>query len=84
MATRVKSSAPRSEMRTVTDGKRNYIVIRFWDDKNKNWEYQVFAEVVAKEAARDVAEHLGVSLPPSDKANVRTLWNILWNEKFKI
>lgn len=83
MATRVKSSKPRSEMRTVTDGKRNYIVIRFWDDKNTNWEYQVFAEVVAKEAVRDVARHVGVVLPSSDKTNVRKLWNLLWEEKFK-
>lgn len=81
MATRLKSSTPRSEMRTVTDGSSNYIVMRFWDDKNQNWEYHVYAEVVAKEAARDVAKYLGIELPPSDTHNVRQLWDILWKEK---
>ena len=61
MATRLKSSAPRSEMRTVSDGNSNFIVFRFWDDKNANWEYHVYAEVVAKEAARDVAKYLGLT-----------------------
>ena len=84
MATRVKSSAPRSEMRTVTDGNHNYIVMRFQDDKNKNWEYHVYAEVVAKEAARDIALHLGLELPSSDTHNVRQLWDIIWDKKFKI
>lgn len=80
MATRVKSSAPRSEIRTVTDGSSNYIVMRFWDDKNKNWEYHVYAEVVAKEAARDVASHLKIELPSSNTHNVRQLWDILWEK----
>lgn len=81
MATRVKSSAPRSEMRTISDGSSNYIVIRFWDDKNNNWEYHVYAEVVAKEAARDVAAFHGIQIPSSDTHNVRQLWDILWKEK---
>lgn len=84
MATRIKSSTPRSEMRTVSDGNSNYIVMRFWDDKNKNYEYHVYAEVVAKEAARDIAQHLDVQLLSSDTHNVRQLWDTLWNEKFKV
>ena len=83
MATRVKSSDPRSEMRTVRDGNSNYIVMRFWDDKNTNWEYHVYAEVVAKEAARDVASHFNIELPSSDTHNVRQLWDIIWEAKFK-
>ncbi len=82
MATRVKGSDPRSEMRTVRDADgHNYIVLRFWDNKNNNWEYHVYAEVVAKEAARDVAVQLGVTLPSSDTNNVRQLWDIIWDEK---
>jgi hypothetical protein len=81
MPIRVKSSSPRSEMRTMTDGSCNYIIIRFWDDKNNNWEYHVYAEVVAKEAARDVAAHYNIQLPSSDTHNVRQLWDLLWKEK---
>lgn len=83
MATRVKSSPQRSEIRTVRAGKSNFIVMRFWDDKNNNWEYQVFAEVVAKKIARDVASHFNIELPSSDTHNVRQLWDIIWEEKFK-
>lgn len=82
MATRVKSSSPRSEIKTVSDGSSNYIVMRFWDDKNNNYEYHVYAEVVAKEAARDIAAHYDVQLPSSDTHNVRQLWDKLWDEKF--
>ena len=46
-------------MRTVTDGTRHYIVMRFWDNKNNNWEYHVYVEAVAKEGVRDIAAHLG-------------------------
>jgi len=82
MATRVKGSSPRSEMRSLRDANgHNYIVLRFWDNNNNNWEYHVYAEVVAKEAARDIATHLGINLPSSDDNNVRRLWDIIWSEK---
>jgi hypothetical protein len=85
MPPRNKKSAPRSEMRTVRDTKGySYIVMRFWDDKNENWEYSVYCEVVAKEAARDVAKCYGVVLPSSKTHNVRTLWNTIWEKKFKL
>ena len=71
-------------MRTVTDGTRHYIVMRFWDNKNNNWEYHVYVEAVAKEGVRDIAAHLGVTLPASKTNNVRRLWDILWEEKLKI
>lgn len=82
MTARLKKSEPRSEIRTVKDGSgHNYIVMRFWDDKNNNWEYHVYAEVIAKEAARDVAEHFEINLPSSETHNVRELWDIIWNAK---
>lgn len=80
MPPRPKTAPPRSEIRSTRDAEgHNYIVIRFWDDGNKNWEYHVYSEVVAKEAARDVALQLGVALPPDETRNVRTLWEIVWN-----
>ena len=84
MATTLKSSEPRSEMRTVRAGKHNYIVIRFWD--KINWEYHVYAEVVAKKIAREVAKELKVVIPPAKPKtiNTRQLWDKIWEEKFKI
>lgn len=85
MPPRNKRSEPRSEMRTVRDRSgHNYIVMRFWDDKNNNWEYSVYGEVVAKQAARDVARNYAIKLPSSDTHNVRTLWDIIWEEKLKL
>ena len=85
MPPRIKKSTPKSEIRTVRDRKgHSYIVMRFWDDKNENWEYSVYAEVVAKEAARDIAKNYGVILPASENRNVRALWNIIWDEKLKL
>lgn len=82
MPPRNKKSAPKSEIRTVRDKKgHSYIVMRFWDDKNNNWEYSVYSEVVAKEAARDVAKNYGITLPSSKTHNVRSLWNIIWEQK---
>ena len=74
---------PKFEMRTTTDGRHPYIVTRFWDDKNNNWEYSAYSEVVAKEAVRDIAEYYGVTLPSSNTHNVRTLWNLLWKSKLE-
>jgi hypothetical protein len=82
MATRLKGSFPRSEIRTLRDANdHNYMVFRFWDNKNNNWEYHVYAEVVAKEAARDIAAHLNMTLPSSETHNVRQLWDFIWEEK---
>jgi hypothetical protein len=82
MPPRLKTSSPRSEMRSLRDQEgHNYIVIRFFDDAHKNWEYHVYAEVVAKEAARDIAQKLIVTLPSSDTHNVRQLWDKIWEEK---
>ena len=82
MTIRLKNSPPRSEMRTVRDGLgHNYIVMRFWDDANNNWEYHVYSEVVAKEAARDVAASFGIELPSSDNHNVRQLWDKIWDDR---
>lgn len=84
MAVRLKKSDPRSETRTVRDAKgHNYIIIRFWDDRNSSWEYHIYAEVVAKEAARDIAAHFEIELPSSDTHNVRQLLDIIWESKLK-
>lgn len=81
MAISIKKEAPRSELRSFRGKEGNYVVIRFWD--KKNWEYHVYAEVVAKKAARDIAAHHKVELPPSNTNNVRKLWDILWEARFK-
>lgn len=31
---------------------KTYMVYRYWDDHNKNYEYQVYELVIAKEVAR--------------------------------
>ncbi len=79
-----KTSAFRSEFRTIKGVKYNYLVLRFWD--KGNWEYHVFAEVVAKKAARDVAKQLGVVLINDKRKdeggnNIRQLWDQIWDEK---
>lgn len=77
----LKTTPFRSEMRTIKGREGyNYLVIRFWDDHNNNYEYHVYAEVIAKQAARDVAERLGIVLPPSDENNVRQYWDQIWEE----
>ena len=79
---RFKKSDPRSEMRSVRDQiGHNYLIIRFWEDKNNNWEYHVYAEVVAKEAVRDIGKKFGYNFPVQTDPNVRTLWDKIWNEK---
>jgi hypothetical protein len=81
MPPRLKKSATRSEMRTVRDKEgHNYLIIRFWDDKNSNWEYHVYAEVIAKEAVRDIGNIFGYRFPIKTNPNVRALWDKIWNE----
>ena len=79
----IKKSNFRSEIRTFKGKKGNYLIIKFKDDKNKTDEFHVYAEVIAKEAARDIANVLGIKLPPNKKkneANVRTIWDFVWKE----
>lgn len=80
MSASVKKSDFRSEIRTIK-GKSgaNYLIVRFWDDKNSNWEYHVYAEVIAKEAVRDVGELYGYNFPVQTNPNVRTLWDKIWD-----
>jgi hypothetical protein len=84
MSASLKKSAFRSEIRTVKgQSKANYLVVRFWDDKNSNWEYTVYAEVIAKDAVRDVGKRFGYKIPGkgTTNPNVRTLWDMIWEEK---
>jgi hypothetical protein len=84
MAISIKHSPPRSEVRSIRAGKHNYIVFRFWD--KRNWEYHVYAEVVGKKAAREVAKEFNVKLPPAKPKtkNMRQLWDKIWKEKLTI
>jgi len=83
MAISFKRSDFRSEMRTVKgESGANYIIYRFWDDKNNNWEYIIYAEVVAKKAVRDVGRYFGYHIPEGQtNPNVRTLWDKIWDEQ---
>jgi hypothetical protein len=43
------------EIRQFTSSSNNtYLFYRYWDDKNKNWEYQVYELVQSMGAARDL------------------------------
>lgn len=33
---------------------KTYLFCRYWDDKNNNWEYQVYELVKSKSAAREL------------------------------
>jgi hypothetical protein len=79
MSVSIKKSALRSEIRTIKGkSKTNYLVIRFWDDNNQNWEYHVYAEVIAKQAVRDIGKRFGYNFPVRKDPNSRTLWDKVW------
>ena len=82
----LKASAFRSEFRTIKGKNGNYLMIRFWD--GNNWEYHAYAEVIAKQAARDVAKELGVELNDKKKSEggdtVREFWDQIWEEKLTL
>lgn len=83
MAKGYKKSDFRSEFRTYK-GKsgKNYLAIRFKDDKNSNSEYHIYAEVIAKDAAIDIDPDL-ISLKDEGK-NVRKIWDKLWERTTKV
>ncbi len=56
------------EMRTFHGKKGTYLVMRI------KRSYHVFAEIEAKEAARDCDQTL-------KKGNVRSMWDKIWNEQ---
>lgn len=76
-----KSSQFRSEFKSIKSSNgHNYLVMRFRDDKNKNWEYHVYAEVIASE----VADEFGISKRKKSRIsdlNTRERFDILWNKK---
>jgi len=79
MSASIKHSPLRSEIRTIKGkSKTNYLVIRFWDDNNKNWEYHVYAEVIAKQAVRDIGKNFGYNFPIQRDPNSRKLWDKVW------
>lgn len=77
---KIKFSPVRSEIRMFKGkSKINYLVIKFKDDKNKNSEYHVFAEVQAMKAASDFSKKINKKFKPS--MNSRQKWDIVWREK---
>ena len=76
-----KSSEFRSEFKSIkSPNGHNYLVMRFKDDKNKNWEYHVYAEVIASDVAQEfsiVKKREG----RKSELNTRERLDILWNKK---
>ncbi len=72
----LKKSKQRIQIKTLK-GKSgyNYIIIRSWDDNSNNWEYNVFAEVGALQAAYDCWEG---KTPLTKNLTTREAWDIVW------
>jgi hypothetical protein len=46
---------PKLQVRQFTsNGGKTFLFYRYWDDKNNNWEYQVYELVQSMQAARDL------------------------------
>ncbi len=49
------------EIRQFDKGKSTYLFFRYKDDKNKNYEYQVYKLMAAEKAARDLGAPESIS-----------------------
>ncbi len=72
----LKKSDFRSEMRTIKTQQGNFLAFKF-NDGNTLPEFHVYAEVQAKEVAREILNEKGIAFAESE--NTRTLWKRVWD-----